>query len=406
MRIIELGHLNIYLLFPFLVPLFYSFRDIAFKGIFSLNFLSHPIFETLIMFLSEVICIPFELLRIHNSKPRIRQIRQSAITVEQNILIERNKVISQPSYWKEPKIYMLISLSAAIDLICYTSISFSCAYGVIQTNNIHTEMRILPIFFMSLLSWKFLQMQIYNHHLVSIGFIGIGFLIIFTDLFVAIELTITQKILVIILFLVIHFFYSIKQINDKYLMEHKYISPFLLLFFEGVSGVILTFVTYAIAYLVECKEEWNFCTTGPVFETFSKDLKDLANNVNVSALLYLLLLLFSSSGLNIFLMLTKNYFSPSHRSVSDTMNAFFAWIVNFFFDWNNNWSFIKVIGYVFIMIGCCIFNEIILLKFWDLDKDTKGNIEDRSKKEDNEYVEINNLNNKKKEDNKASKEDY
>lgn len=307
MRIIELGHLNIYLLFPFLVPLFYSFRDIAFKGIFSVNFLSHPIFETLIMFLSEVICIPFELLRIHNSKPRIRQ---STITVEHNILIESNKVIAHPSYWKDPIMYILITLSAAIDLICYTSISFSCAYGVIQTNNIHTEMRILPIFFMSLLSWKFLQMQIYNHHLVSIGFIGIGFVIIFTDLFVAIKLTITQKILVLIMFLVIHFFYSIKQINDKYLMENKYISQFLLLFFEGVSGVILTFITYIIAYFVECKDEWAFCATGPVFETFSKDLKDLANNANVSALLYLLLLLFSSCGLNIFLMLTKNYFSP------------------------------------------------------------------------------------------------
>lgn len=397
MQFIELGKFNIYLLFPFLVPLFYTLRDIAFKGIFSLNFLSHPLFETLIMFLSEVLCIPFELLRIHNSKPRIRQ---SKITIEQNQLVESNKVIEQQSHWKEPKIYMLITISSLIDLICYTSISFSCAYRVIQTNNIHTEMRILPIFFMSLLSWKFLKMEIYNHHLVSIGFIGIGFLFLFIDLFVAIELTIAQKILVILLFLIIHFFYSIKQINDKYLMEQKYISPFLLLFFEGVSGVILTFLAYTIAYFVPCKEGWEFCKEGPVFETFSKDLKDLSQNVNFSALLYLFLLLFSSTGLNLFLMLTKNYFSPSHRSVSDTMNAFFAWIVNFFFDWNQKWSYINVVGYAFIMIGCCLFNEIIILKFWDLDKDTIGNINDRSNSETKNYFEIETLKIKKEHDNK------
>ena len=52
-------------------------------------------------------------------------------------------------------------------------------FPFIQTNNIHTEMRITPIFFMSLLSWKFFNIEIYNHHKVAIltmiiGFISLG----------------------------------------------------------------------------------------------------------------------------------------------------------------------------------------------------------------------------------------
>ena len=385
MKYLGIGNLNKHILFPLLVPLFYIIRDISFKRNFSKQFTERPLFETLLMFISEIICIPFELMRRHNSKPREKEKR---ITVENNQFVDNNKVIVPPANWKEPKIYFFIAVSSVIDLICFTSISFSCAYDVIQTHNIHTEMRILPIFFMGFLSWKFLHMRIYIHHLFSVLLIGFGFIIILVDLFMSINIAIFQMIFILLFYFIIHFLYSVKQINDKYLMEKKYISPFLLLFFEGVFGIILTLVTYGIAYFIPCKAEWPFCSDGPIFESLSTDMLGLVDGGTPISLLYLLLMLFSSCGLNIFLMFTKNYFSPTHRSVSDTMNAFFAWIANFYFGWNDIvWDYFNVVGFVIIMIGCCLFNEIIIFKCCGLDNDTKESIVQRADIENLEYIE-------------------
>ena len=88
-------------------------------------------------------------------------------------------------------------------------------------------------------------------------------------------------------------------------------------------------------------------------------LKDL----NLTIGIYLIILFLSSIGLNVFLMMTKKYFTPTHRNVSDTMNAFVAWVINMFS--NKETSMINIIGYVIIMLGCLIYNEIIICRFWD-----------------------------------------
>ena len=63
-------------------------------------------------------------------------------------------------------------------------------------------------------------------------------------------------------------------------MEHKYISPFLLLFFQGFFGILLTLITYQIALFVPCKEKWLFCSTGPIFESFDNDFRNGFLNKN------------------------------------------------------------------------------------------------------------------------------
>ena len=90
MKYLGIGNLNKHILFPLLVPLFYIIRDISFKRNFSKQFTERPLFETLLMFISEIICIPFELMRRHNSKPREKEKR---ITVENNQFVDNNKVI-------------------------------------------------------------------------------------------------------------------------------------------------------------------------------------------------------------------------------------------------------------------------------------------------------------------------
>ena len=107
------------------------------------------------------------------------------------------------------KTLLLIALSSFIDLVCYTSTSYMTKFPFIQTNNIHTEMRITPIFFMSLLSWKFFLFEIYNHHKVAILTMIIGFISLGVNIMIIFKDTDDFRYYHLFLFLFIHTFYSV-----------------------------------------------------------------------------------------------------------------------------------------------------------------------------------------------------
>lgn len=56
MKTFSIGKISVYLLIPFLVPVFYSIREVGFKNIYGLNFTQHPLLVSVIMFFSELVC--------------------------------------------------------------------------------------------------------------------------------------------------------------------------------------------------------------------------------------------------------------------------------------------------------------------------------------------------------------
>lgn len=106
-------------------------------------------------------------------------------------------------------------------------------------------------------------------------------------------------------------------------------------------------------------------------------------------------------------MLTKKYFTPTHRRVADSLNAFFTWVYCYFFpkkDLQSSWTWVNIfdiIVYSLIISGCMLFNELIILHVGDLDHDIKENIVHRSENDSmisiqsiydyNNNLEINNI---------------
>ena len=203
--------------------------------------------------------------------------------------------------------------------------------------------------------------------------IGIGYIFIMIVTFNKVNEPLNPY-LIFLIFAIINIVYAIKQINDKIIIDKKYISTSYLLCMQGVFGLFFCIISFAIAIFVPCNPNWKFCT-GEKFENFINmwpNMKDL----NLSIGIYLIILFLSSIGLNVFLMMTKKYFTPTHRNVSDTMNAFVAWVINMFS--NKETSMINIIGYASIMLGCLIYNEIIICRFYGLDEDTKEEIMNRA----------------------------
>ena len=182
-------------------------------------------------------------------------------------------------------------------------------------------------------------------------------------------------------FIAIHFFYSIKQINDKHLMDKVFISPFVLLGLEGLFGIILSIFALVIVYYIPCPG-WLYCKEKNIehLEFLGNIPEEFSEKPNILGFLFLLL--FSSSGLNLLLTLTNKFFSPIHRSISDTLNAFFCWIMLFILK--DGWTFQKsfdLIAYLIIAFGCLIFNEIIIIYCMKMTIDLKTTIIEREKRD-------------------------
>ena len=111
-------------------------------------------------------------------------------------------------------LYLQIALSALIDFLGYTCTSLLCAYPDIQQNNVQIEMRILPLFVMSFLSWKYLNFSFYKHHIMATLLIGIGYIFIMIVTFNKVNEPLNPY-LIFLIFAIINIVYAIKQINDK-----------------------------------------------------------------------------------------------------------------------------------------------------------------------------------------------
>ena len=377
MRKISFRIMSKYLIFPFLCPVFYSIREVAFKNLhFTFGFTTHPLIVSLIMFISELICGLIELIiyliqkicGLRNNAKNMNKKKETEIYY--NKLYYIDKSISDKS--KEHSylaVHLFLLYSSFIDFFCYTFISLFCVNSEVESNNTHIEMRIAPIFFMHFLSALMFKTSTYRHQKVSIIIVGIGF----SCFIIRTYLKRQPSLMYYLYFLIIQFIYSLKQISDKYIMDKMFFTPLVILFFQGLYGVGISIIFIFIGSFFPCYPICSFCE-GEQFESFATFNTVFANSNTIG---YLLLLLFSSTFLNIALMLTKKYFTLSHRSVADTMNAVCTYALLFVNVKSIVWStenYLNIVGYILILFGCLIFNEMIIFHFCGLDKDTKSEI--------------------------------
>ena len=238
MTVVSINKGSKYLWFIFLCPLAYLYRDFAFKLLFSIKFINHPLIETAIMFLGEMLAGAYQLTSLLKEEKR-------AYTISDTIKIrERTSKLSI----KPSKIVLLVLLSSFIDFITFTGISYLCQFESVEKHNIHTEMRITPIFFMSILSNKFFHFEIYKHHKIAIIFVGIGYCFICIDRLFQLLFQPQNDfhLYFLLMFLAIHSINSIKQINDKYIIDQLFVSPFILLLYQGITGFFFCLISISL----------------------------------------------------------------------------------------------------------------------------------------------------------------
>ena len=91
---------------------------------------------------------------------------------------------------------------------------------------------------------------------------------------------------------------------------------------------------------------------------------------NGMVIVLFILTMLSIAGFNVSGITTTKYASAAQRSTIDTSRTFLIWVMSLllglesFLPW-------EIPGFILLVMGTLIYNEIWVLKFWDFDKYTK-----------------------------------
>ena len=251
-------------------------------------------------------------------------------------------------------------------IICFMSIIITL-YNILKgyaTKHKTLEKRLYFLFFFCLINIFLFKKPFYRHQKFSLGIGFVGMIIIFAMFFIYLEKNKYQYIYDVLLFFG-SFLYSLYLVLVKYMSENKGYSPFLLLFIIGIISTVATVVGYLILSYIR---ERNINYVSNIFHCRS-DMYVCFGNLYDHIIGYFLM----NVVLQILIFLVCYYFSPEVFAISDIISPFLSWITGVI-EKRDNLNVIKsifdCIGYIIIIIGSFIYNEIIVCNFWGLNQNT------------------------------------
>ena len=224
------------------------------------------------------------------------------------------------------------------------------------------EIRIYHVIFNTIFCKIILGYEIYKHQLLSLILILIGWVFISVPVFI--KLT-TDDIYYNVLFFFGAIFYPLYLVLLKYIIENYYISIYLDMFFIGVILLILSTVLTII-------------NSTFVYSDFS-DLINIFDSAYNKILLFFAF--FSGTIVKFIFCIIIENFSPNIFVLTNVISSIITWIYNVGFkkkpDTTSNIICLSI-GYFIILISCFIYNEIIILNFFNLNENTNFNIKERN----------------------------
>ena len=222
-----------------------------------------------------------------------------------------------------------------------------------------------------------LKLPLYKHHKFSLSIIGICLIgvIVSEYLFQDIDFGMTygKFTMAIVSIIISKGYISIQDSIEKYLFEYDYMSPFVVLMYEGLFGFLLTFF---------------FFFEKSYFHDVIKVYEDNNNSPGKFTLfIFLLILYMILSGLkNIFKMVTNKIYSPITKMLTDyIINPLYflyyrAILEDFRTKGKPNYIYLIlnfILGFIVSFFGC-VYNEFIILFCCGLARDTHYQITERA----------------------------
>ena len=359
--LIAFAKLNKYFFIPALYT-FFSFLSLSFEVyIDELYELKNPYFIKSILYdIPDVFAGLFFFISYFRTKAnKKKELNNDKESIKAGINYIYNEGL--PVIYNSKKVIMIILLLGLMKAI------EDLLWNLIGSIRIVFEERLFYLFFIPLFSKILLKQDIYKHQYFSllISIISIIFLIIplcshFEKEFIVPNILNFIKGIIYSLFLVI----------TKFVVEKYYIYPLKICLIIGIISIIVNLIGYTI-----------YCLIINDFGLFT-DLLDFSkyNIMSISIHLILLILFFTISELTLFLSLF--YFYPTLIMITNIISPLLVWIFVIIFLGAPTIEIILCpIGYLIAIFSTFIYNELIILNCYGLNKNTKKFVNKRIIKE-------------------------
>lgn len=177
------------------------------------------------------------------------------------------------------------------------------------------------------------------------------------------------------------------------LLDEYEIKPIQMVGMESMMGAIMCTILLMLASNVTCTHP-EFCNSeiGQPIDSPPTSLFDLADNY---AWIYFVLTALSVMIFNLVGLIITKHAGSVFRVILDTLRTITIWIISIIIGFEKVKPAAKIIielaGFILLILGNLIFNEIIVLKFCGLNKYTKNNRQnfENSKNKQSDMIEDN-----------------
>ena len=329
-------------------------------------------------FLPKIFSIIFIMIVKFQTKEESSKVALNKVTRRYHLLIENDN---------KKKIILIIYLISFLEVLFKSGDSLIMYLQKINKIHYLIEKRAGFIIFVPLFSYFILDIKLCRHHWLALIISLIGVSIITISRFI-LGFSFINEYLYHLLNLLISSMFSFSLVLIKYLMSKYFIpSPYTFLFYDGIFCIINSFITVLIfeyPIVINIKDsKYNPILKNENNNYFSNNILELINMFKEQDGLFYIsfsLAFASSFGYFIFNAFTIFHFLPYLNVLTDFITPFLYEILNFFFLDEDKSSknilryLYELIGFVIIIFGALVLNEIIILNFLGLSDNTYSKI--------------------------------
>ena len=340
-----------------------------------ISYSHHQKFITFCMFHGEVVCLIIYYFIKGRKEEEYKKLSDSNE-------IEKIKIKKIP----QPKFYYFL-FPAFFDVLASTSTSISLTY---LAPSIYQMFRGAIIIFTCLGSIIFLKSKYYRHHVLGIIIVIIGLIIVgLNAIFNDNGNTSEHPIAGIILVTTGQIFAASMFITEEKLLKKFNCHPLKVVGSEGCWGVCIYYIVLFIFYQLRCENWPKNLKDGICIENLNGEFRFEDAPFAILQILcdykldFILLLYISSIAVfNLSGLLVTKYASSTSRTVVDTLRTILVWI--FFLTMplsiKETFSWLQLFGFIVLIIGSVIYNEIVEIPYGGFDQYTKRAIKEREEK--------------------------
>ena len=340
------------------------------------------------MFCGELVSIFAYIYIVIQRKKKQLMINQQQEGDTQNETLKEKKEDEKPPVPTN----LIFAISAFCDLCASTLNTFGLTY---LTSSMYQMMRGIELFFVCLWSKVFLKNPIYRHHILGIGSLIFGLSLVGLNAVLYDDKKVAKDPVIGIILLCSSQLFSstVYIIQEKFIKKYD-IHPFQLVGFEGLWGVIMYTIIIVIFQFIHC-DKWSDSLKKGICSPNDKGKYRIEDSIfafkqmwdNLAILFVYISYIVSIAVYNIVGINLTKLVSATARAVVDTVRTVFIWLFFLCFEpvanTREHFHILQFIGFIFLVTGTLIYNEIIAIPLWGLDYYTRDNIAKRKAEDKN-----------------------